>query len=116
MLHALWMGVPTLITIGPTNPSHAAVFPLAHVGLSSFIADDDAAYVNLGKFLSENVAVLAQLRQTMRERYTNSVLGYPGVAAGSLEHAMRLMWQRWCAGQSPAPLRIRLSDLVPAEA
>ena len=116
LLHALWMGVPTLTTIGPTNPSHAAVCPLAHVGLSSFIAEDEAAYVKLGAFLSENVAVLAQLRQTMRERFASSLLGYPGVAAASLEHGLRLMWQRWCAGQPPAPLRVRLSDLVAPEA
>jgi predicted O-linked N-acetylglucosamine transferase (SPINDLY family) len=116
LLHALWMGVPTLTTIGPTNPSHAAVCPLAHVGLSSFIADDEAVYVTLGGFLSENVAVLAQLRQTMRERFINSVQGYPGVSAASLEHGLRLMWQRWCAGLPPAPLKVRLSDLAAPEA
>lgn len=111
--HALWMGVPTLATIGPTNPSHAAVCYMAHLGLSSFIADDEAAFLRLGQFLAENTATLAALRATMRERFTNSVVGYPGVAAAGLELALRQMWQRWCDGQPAAPLRVRLSDLVP---
>ncbi len=114
--HALWMGVPTLATVGATNPSHAAVSFLAHLGLRDFIADDEETYVRLGVFLSQNVAALAAMRATMRERFVNSVLGYPGVTTAGLEHGMRLMWQRWCAGEAPAPLRVRLSDLVPAAA
>jgi predicted O-linked N-acetylglucosamine transferase (SPINDLY family) len=113
--HALWMGVPTLATIGPTNPSHAAVCYMAHLGLSSFIADDDEAFIRLGQFLAENTATLAALRASMRERFTNSVVGYPGVAAAGLEHALRLMWQRWCDDLPAAPLRVRLSDLIPQE-
>jgi predicted O-linked N-acetylglucosamine transferase (SPINDLY family) len=115
MLHALWMGVPTLATIGPTNPSHSAVFALAHLGLSSFIAGDAASYVQLGKFLSENPKELAALRASMRQRFTSSVLGYPGVAAAGLEHGLRQMWQRWCADLPAEPIRVRLSDLIPAE-
>ncbi|MEH6435370.1 tetratricopeptide repeat protein [Massilia sp. DD77] len=110
--HALWMGVPTLATIGPTNPSHSAVCYLAHLGLSSFIADDEETFLRLGAFLNENLDTLAALRASMRERFTNSVVGYPGVAAASVEYALRLMWLRWCEGQPAAPLRVRLSDLT----
>ena len=114
--HALWMGVPTLATVGATNPSHAAVSFLAHLGLRDFIADDEATYVRLGVFLSQNVPALAAMRSSMRERFVNSTLGYPGVATAGLEHGLRLMWQRWCAGEAPAPLKVRLADLVPASA
>jgi predicted O-linked N-acetylglucosamine transferase (SPINDLY family) len=110
--HALWMGVPTLTTIGPTNPSHAVVCYLAHLGLSSFIANDAANYTQLGVFLSENLPMLATLRGSMRERFTSSVVGYPGVAAAGLEHALRLMWERWCADLPPASFRVRLADLM----
>jgi predicted O-linked N-acetylglucosamine transferase (SPINDLY family) len=112
LLHALWMGVPTLTTVGPTNPSHAIASALVHMGLSSFIADDEAAYVALGAFLSQNLPVLAQLRAGMRERFASSLLGYPGLASAGLEHALRQMWQRWCAGLPPAPFKVRLSDLA----
>lgn len=113
--HALWMGVPTLTNTGPTNPSHAAVCFLAHLGLSSFVADDDEHFVRLGVFLSQNIEELAQLRASMRERFTNSVVGHPVVAAAGLERALRLMWERWCAGLPPQALRVRLSDLMTPE-
>jgi predicted O-linked N-acetylglucosamine transferase (SPINDLY family) len=110
--HALWMGVPTLCTLGATNPSHSVAFYLAHLGLGSFIADSEEIYVKLGVFLSQNLSELAALRASMRERFANSLVGYPGITAAGAEHAFRLMWQRWCAGLPSAPLRVRLSDLA----
>jgi protein O-GlcNAc transferase len=109
--HALWMGVPTLTTIGPTNPSHAALAYLAHLGLSSFLADDDASFVNLGVFLSQNLPTLAALRAGMRERFTSSVVGYPGVVAAGLELALRKMWVHWCEGKAPEAIRVHLAEL-----
>lgn len=109
--HALWMGVPTLTTIGPTNPSHSALAYLAHLGLSSFLADDDATFVNLGVFLSRNLATLAALRAGMRERFTSSVVGYPGVVAAGLELALRKMWVQWCEGKAPEAIRVHLAEL-----
>jgi predicted O-linked N-acetylglucosamine transferase (SPINDLY family) len=109
--HALWMGVPTLTTVGATNPSHAAATFMAHLGLSTFITEDDDTFVKLGVFLSQNAPALAAMRVSMRERFLKSALGYPGVAAAGLELGLRKMWQRWCAGEAPAPLRIELSEL-----
>ncbi|MDY0965573.1 tetratricopeptide repeat protein [Massilia sp. CFBP9026] len=109
--YALWMGIPTLVTVGPTNPSHSAVCYLAHLGLSSFLANDDTSFVALGNFLRDNSGTLSALRGSMRERFTNSVVGYPGVAAAGIESALRRMWLRWCDGEAPSPLRVRLSDL-----
>jgi len=114
--HALWMGVPTLATVGDTNPSHAAAVFMAHLGLGTFITQDEDTYVKLGVFLSENVSALATMRATMRQRFVDSILGYPGVAATGLELGLRRMWQRWCAGEAPAALRVNLSDLNPASA
>lgn len=113
--HALWMGVPTLTNTGPTNPSHAAVCFMAHLGLSSFVADDDDHFVRLGVFLSQNLEELAGLRMSMRERFANSVVGHPIIAATGLERALRLMWERWCAGLPPEAFRVRLSDLMTPE-
>ena len=113
--HALWMGVPTLTSTGPTNPSHSAVCYMAHLGLTSFVADDDDNFVRLGVFLSENLDELAALRASMRERFTSSVVGHPVVAAASLERALGLMWERWCAGLPPEAIRVRLGDLMTSE-
>lgn len=112
--HALWMGVPTLATVGSTNPSHAAVTFMAHLGLSTFITEDEDTYIKLGAFLSQNLPALAAMRASMRERFVNSVVGYPGVVSAGVELALRRMWQHWCSGAAPAPLRVRLADLAPA--
>jgi predicted O-linked N-acetylglucosamine transferase (SPINDLY family) len=114
--HALWMGVPTLTTVGATNPSHAAATFMAHLGLSTFITEDEDTWVKLGVFLSQNAPALAAMRASMRERFVQSVLGYPDVAAAGLELALRKMWQRWCAGEAAAPLRVDLSELLAAPA
>jgi len=110
--HALWMGVPTLTTIGATNPSQAAAIFIAHLGLGSFITENDETYVKLGVFLSQNLQALAAMRATMRGRFMKSALGYPGLSAAGLEVALRKMWQRWCDGQGPAPLRVELAELA----
>lgn len=113
--HALWMGVPTLTTIGPTNPSHAVAPFLAHLGLGNFIAPNEDAYVALGVFLSQNFNALAAMRSSMRQRFSESLLGHPDITAAALEHAWRTIWQRWCAGEAASPLRVRLSDLISAQ-
>ena len=96
-------------------PSHAALGYLAHLGLSWFLADDEATFVNLGKFLSRNLSTLAALRAGMRERFTSSVVGYPGVVAAGLEMALRKMWVQWCEGKAPKAIRVRLSELTSGE-
>lgn len=109
--HALWMGVPTLATTGPTNPSHSVACYLAHLRLDMFIAPDEATFVQLGVMLSQNLAELAALRAGMRERFNASLVGHPVVAAAGMQQALRVMWQRWCAGEAPSPLRVTLADL-----
>jgi hypothetical protein len=38
------------------------------------------------------------------------------VAAAGLELGLRKMWERWCADEAPAALRVELSELVPGSA
>ena len=110
--HALWMGVPTLAAVGATNPSHASAGFMSHLGLHSFITEDEETYIKLGVFLSQNLSALAAMRASMRQRFVDSMVGYPGVAAAGLELGLRRMWQRWCAGEASAPLRVELSELA----
>jgi len=110
--HALWMGVPTLATIGPTNPSAAAAVFMVHLGLDTFITDSVDTYVKLGVFLSQNVSALATMRATMRERFMKSILGYPGITGAAVELALRRMWQRWCEDQEAAPFAVTMAELA----
>ncbi|EKU81112.1 protein O-GlcNAc transferase [Massilia sp. UYP32] len=109
--HALWMGVPTLATVGATNPSHAAAAFMMHLGLGAFVTESEETYVKLGALLSENVSALATMRQTMRQRFLESPLGYPAILGASFEIAMRRMWTRWCDGQEAAPFPVSLADV-----
>lgn len=114
--HALWMGVPTLATIGPTNPSQAVAPFMTHIGLHTFITHDPETYVKLGVLLSQDLAALATIRSTMRERFLNSILGYPGIVGASVELALRRMWQDWTRDQAPAPFEITMQALAEAGA
>lgn len=114
LLHGLWMGVPTLTMTGPTVPSHGSAAFLEHLGLDAFVTADADLFVQRAVFLSENIPPLAAMRISMRDRYNASLVGKPEVAAAGMERAMRIMWQRWCAGISPGPIRVALEDIAPA--
>lgn len=109
--HALWMGVPTLATVGETNPSHASAPFMMHLGLGAFITDSEETYVKLGTFLSQNLPALSAMRQTMRQRFLESPLGYPAILGAAFEIATRRMWTRWCDGEAAAPIQIGLADV-----
>ena len=96
--HALWMGVPTLTLAGSTAASRSGASILGHAGLEAFVANDAADYVRKGLSWAGNLAALSDIRAGLRERFANSAMGQPTVAAAGLEHALRVMWQRWCAG------------------
>lgn len=100
-LYALWMGVPTLTMAGPTLASRTGLTILCHAGLYDFITHDESDFIEKGVKLAGDVTRLAVLRQEARTRMSNSATGQPALIAAGLEHALRTMWQRWCAGLPP---------------
>lgn len=114
--HAIWMGVPTLGTIGPTNPSQAVAPFMTHIGLNAFITQNPETYVKLGVLLSQDLTALSTIRSTMRERFLKSALGYPGIVGGGVELALRRMWQTWTRNEAPAPFEITMQALAEAGA
>ncbi|MBZ0068069.1 MAG: tetratricopeptide repeat protein [Thiobacillus sp.] len=97
-LHALWMGVPTLTLAGDTAAGRSGASILGHAGLESFIARDAADFLNKGLSWAGNLAALSDIRSGLRERFTKSAMGQPVLVATGVERALRMMWQRWCAG------------------
>ena len=97
-LHALWMGVPTLTLSGMSVASRTGAGILGQLGLESFIADDSTDFVRKGLFLAASTEELSSIRSGLRERFAKSATGHPELIAAGLEKAMRIMWQRWCAG------------------
>jgi protein O-GlcNAc transferase len=109
-LQALWMGVPTLTLAGRTPAGRQGATMLAHAGLEEFIAQDAAGFVRQGAAWAGRLEELARLRARLRERVAGSGLGQPGAMATGVAAALRLMWQRWCAGEAPRSFEVALHD------
>lgn len=100
-LHALWMGVPTLTLAGRTTASRSGASILGNVGLDSFVAHDAADFVARGLALARDLETLSAIRMGLRDRVSHSAMGQAAVIAGGVERALRIAWQRWCAGEAP---------------
>jgi len=108
-LHALSMGVPTLTLLGATPPGHVGVSLLKAVGLDGFTANTPAQLAATARHWAAHLQELAEIRQGLPGRLARSPIGRPELIAASLERALRLMWQRWCAGLEPVGIRVGLN-------
>jgi protein O-GlcNAc transferase len=104
--HALWMGVPTLTLAGQTIASRSGASILGHVNLEAFTAHDVADFKKKGLYWADHPGELSIIRTGLRERFTKSASGQPAVIAAGLERALRIMWQRWCAGLPAASFEV----------
>lgn len=105
-IYALYMGVPMLTLAGDTVPGRQTLSLLTHHGLEEFIAHDEGDFVAKGVAASGDLARLAHIRATVRDI---SPLWTPEGITGhaeSFERALRLMWQRRCAGLPPASFQV----------
>jgi len=109
--HAVWMGLPTLTISGGTPASRLGTMLMNHVGLPEFVAADEEGFVETGIHWAKNVDILAEIRSGLRARFERSAMRQPELIAGALQHAFRLMWQRWCDGLPPVAL-----DVIDAQA
>ena len=110
--NALWMGVPTLTLAGHTVPSRTGAAILSNIaGLESFVVGDKIAFLRQGVFWAENLGTLADLRGNLRRLIRQSPQGQPKVIADGLEHALRAMWKRWCAGLPAESFEVSKRDV-----
>jgi predicted O-linked N-acetylglucosamine transferase (SPINDLY family) len=101
-MHSLAMGVPTLTLAGNSAQSRAGAGILGGLGLDDFVAADVPEFVAKGVAWAGRRDDLASLRATLRERLRDAPAGRCEDIADHIEGALRHMWQRWCAGLSPA--------------
>lgn len=113
--YALWMGVPVLTVTGPTRSHCQAAAALARMGLDDWIAKDADDFVRRAVYWANAKPALADLRAGMRERWATAPLRQPATVARGLERAVRVMWQRWCAGLPAADFEIH-ADTLPEQA
>ena len=96
--HALWMGVPVLTLQGPSRAHCQSAAILGRMGLQDWVAKDMEEFVGMAVQWANALPELARLRAGMRERWQTAPLRQPTTVARGLEQAVRVMWQRWCAG------------------
>jgi len=112
--NAAWMGVPTLGLAGQTPPSRFSAALMHQLGLDDFVAGSIEEFVHIGRYWSQNLAALAQLRASMRQRFAASMLGQSEVFASSFDAMLRTMWQRWCEADAVETININSNYFFPA--
>ncbi len=101
-LHAGWMGVPTLTLDAGTVTGRQTACILEHYGLHHFVAHSIDDFAAKGLAICGDLTALATVRATLRERYALPTSDAMTRVADGIEHALRLMWRRWCQGLPPA--------------
>jgi predicted O-linked N-acetylglucosamine transferase (SPINDLY family) len=96
---ALWMGAPVVTLAGRTHVSRVGVSLLGRLGLEDWIAHSWPEYVDIAVASTSDLAGLAELRASLRERFRHSSIGDPRPVTRALEEAYRGMWGRWLAQQ-----------------
>jgi protein O-GlcNAc transferase len=103
MMHAFWMGVPTLVVSGGEALSQrSGQGRLRSVGLEDFIAADEEAFVAIAKAHARDPATLAEIRKALRPRIQGLCSQYR--EGRELHHVLRSIWHRWCEGLPPETL------------
>jgi predicted O-linked N-acetylglucosamine transferase (SPINDLY family) len=107
ILHALWMGVPTLTVADNLPPRRLGAVIARHAGLGTFVARNSAEFVTKGARLAGDLTRLARIRSDLRHRFASSPMGNARAVAAGFERAFRVMWKRWCAGKAPKAFSVQ---------
>ncbi len=102
-LEALWMGVPMVTLKGTTLNGRVSASIMTAAGLPGWVAGTTDAYGEIAKEKARDLAALARLRQSMREKLAATPLGDPKRYAGAVGNAYRTLWRHWCADRDPSP-------------
>ncbi|HEX5779255.1 MAG TPA: hypothetical protein VFY21_10485, partial [Xanthobacteraceae bacterium] len=102
----LWMGVPIVTTAGRSFAARAAGSILTAHGFAELATASLAEYEVLASALARDPIRLAAMRERMRlGRERSSLFDTPRYCA-QLEAAYRIMYERWRAGEAPAPIHV----------
>jgi protein O-GlcNAc transferase len=93
---ALWMGVPVVTLYGDAIPGRASASFLSVLAMEEWIGSTKEDYVRIAVEAARDLGRLTCLRQAIRPRMAQSVIGDVGRYAQIVESAYRTMWQRWC--------------------
>ncbi|MBI3709751.1 MAG: tetratricopeptide repeat protein [Proteobacteria bacterium] len=107
-LECLWMGVP-MVTLPGTRPQgRVGASILSTLGLGDFIAASPDDYAARAVRWTQNPAALAELRATLRETLSRSIICDHAAYGAATEAVYRDMWRRWCAAARSSSARTHL--------
>jgi predicted O-linked N-acetylglucosamine transferase (SPINDLY family) len=98
---ALWIGVPVIGLRGEMHMARVGATLLESAGLPELVADSDDQYVELAVQLAGDLARLAALRSSMREKLSRSRLLDRTTFVRRFEDALRTAWTGWCSRPGP---------------
>lgn len=93
---ALWMGVPVITLAGQYHAGRVGVSLLSAAGCAEWVSETEADFIRIAVELSEDVARLSEMRASMRERISASLLCDAGTFINNLEEVYREVWRCWC--------------------
>jgi predicted O-linked N-acetylglucosamine transferase (SPINDLY family) len=93
---ALWMGVPVITLAGKHHASRVGASLLETVGLSEYIAETQADYLDIAVNKAADVRKNRNNRQLLRDKMSASALMDEAGFALKLENAFRYIWLTWC--------------------
>jgi protein O-GlcNAc transferase len=94
---ALWMGVPVLTLAGDAVIARSGASLLSDLGLSDWIADSPADYVERALRLAGDRDALAALQDGLHDRMVASALCDAPRFMRGFEGVLRTMWREYCA-------------------
>ena len=99
-LHALWMGVPMLTLPGATTVSNVGAAVLRPLQLDEFIATSAIDYAQKAISMANNLAHLATIRATLRDRVLRNLATSDVQITRGVEQLLQDAWQNWCANST----------------
>lgn len=108
--HAVWMGVPTLTIAGDMPQGRISTSILEQVDLHGFVAGDKQDLVQKALFWAARLDSLSGIRTSLRERFSKSPAGQPGMIAEGMSRAFRQAWKRWCHDQAAVSFEVKPED------
>jgi len=93
---ALWMGVPTVTTLGDRHAARVSASLLHAAGHAELVAKDAEDFVRLSAALAQDRARLSTLRANLRAELRASPLCDAPAYAARFHAAIRECWKAWC--------------------
>jgi len=95
-IEALWMGVPVVSKADRPSVGRFGASILGALGMSDWVAQDEAGYVALAAGRAADLAALAELRRQLRPRFEASELRDAAGLTRAIEAGYRRLWRDWC--------------------